>query len=157
MNTLKSTCWVVIRISHDSHGANIRKIRRYGLVENIIWEGALGANELVNKLVKANICVIPSYIESYCVAMDESLALGVPTIASYSGAMPELATDGESAIFYPAGDVLTCASIIERLLESEDLASRISKNALKEKSLKNEVDIKSVQLAIYNQIMNENP
>ena len=81
-----------------------RFIRQNKLERNIQFLGPLQAADIVRELHDADICVVPSFVETYCLAAAESMTVGCPTICSYAGAMPELARDGEGAIFYNSID-----------------------------------------------------
>lgn len=77
----------------------------------------------------ANAVVIPSFVESYCVAAKESLTVGVPTVISFSGAMPELAIHEKTALFFPPGDALICSNALEKFIVDKEYAKLISQNA----------------------------
>lgn len=129
------------------------KISKNDLANNITWLGSLSANDIVFQMHRANVVVVPSFIETYCLALDEALTVGVPTVVSFSGAMPELAKHEESALFYPSGDIEMCANFIERLMNDKNLSMKISKNAYKSKENKNNTDIAVKQLKSYKTIL----
>lgn len=133
----------------------MQKIKKYNLSENIIWRGSLDAELIASELLKSNLCIIPSFIESYCVALDEALTLGVPTVVSFTGAMPELATHEFSALFYSSIDIIDCAYQIERLFDLS-FAEKISNNAyeVKRNSLKN-FNNSEEQLNVYQTIISK--
>lgn len=131
------------------------KILKNDLTENITWLGSLDSNEIVSQIKKANVVVIPSFIETYCLALDESLTVGAPTVVSFSGAMPELAQHGHSALFYTPGDVEMCANAIETIFVDEILAQKLSENAYNDKSNKNNEIIALEQLSNYKKVIND--
>lgn len=132
-----------------------RKIKHLDLGEGISWLGPLDAAQMVYHMQKANAVVIPSFIESYCLALDEALAVGAPTIASFAGAMPELATHGRTALFFSPGDAVMCANAIETFFRNREYAAEISANAYNEKRRKNNSDIALTQLATYRTVIAE--
>jgi len=134
----------------------IRKIKNLGLYENIFWLGSLDAENLVIQMHKANIVVIPSFIETYCVALDEALTVGVPTVISFSGAMPELAIHEKSALYFPPGDSVMCADAIERFFVDREYAKEVSCNTYDAKITKNKKNIISSQLTTYRLIIDGN-
>ena len=95
-----------------------------------------------------------SFVESYSLAVAEAQVVGVPSIISYAGAMPELATNRESGLFYSPGDYISCAARMIELIEDEKLVNKLSDCAyeLAHKRNDNEV-VLSKQLNIYNKIM----
>lgn len=130
------------------------KIKKNGIIDNINWLGSLDAQAIILHLQKANVVVVPSFVESYCLALDEALTLGVPTVVSFSGAMPELAEHRKTALFYPSGDVEMCANAIEQFFIDKNLAVKISDNAYNNKINKDNKNIALTQLKIYKSIFN---
>jgi len=132
------------------------KAKKNGIIENISWLGSLDAGEIVMQMRKSNVVVIPSFVESYCLALDEALTVGVPSVVSFAAALPELATHEETALFYPSGDVEMCANAIERYFNDIDLARLISKRAYEEKQSKDNREIALLQMDIYKKVLGIN-
>jgi glycosyltransferase involved in cell wall biosynthesis len=131
------------------------KIKKNGIAENINWLGSLDAEAIVTQMKEANVVVIPSFIETYCLALDEALTVGVPTVVSFSGAMPELAQHEKTALFYSPCDVEMCASAIGQFFLDKNLAVKISNNAYNDKSKKDNENIALSQLNVYKAIVNK--
>lgn len=129
------------------------KIRKFNLVKNVVWLGSLDEENIVNQLRNSHVAVFPSFIESYGVAVAESLALGVPTVVSYSGALPEQGVDEHSLLFYPAGDVFMCASKIKQVFIDNQLSENLSANAIRGSSKTSNQDIADLQIKIYKKII----
>lgn len=129
------------------------KIKFAGIEGNINWLGSLDAEAIVNQMQKSNVVVIPSFIETYCLALDEALTVGVPTVVSFSGAMQELAEHKRTALFFSPGDVDMCANAIEQFFLDRSLAITISDNSYNDKSNKDNFDIALSQLNIYKAIV----
>ena len=109
--------------------------------------------ELVNEMRHCNVFVQSSYVESYSLALAESMAIGVPSVVSYAGAMPELAEENRMALFYSPSDYYKCAYQIERLLDNEELANNLSHNARELAIERNSVEfVVKKQISIYNAI-----
>lgn len=129
-------------------------IKEYGLLDNIVYLGSLNASDIVQELQKANVCVVPSFVETYCLALAESLIIGCPTVCAYAGAMPEQAVDKEEALFYNPDDHIKCASLIEELIKDKELACRLSKASRKRKFQDNDrEDVINTQIEIYDTIL----
>lgn len=128
-----------------------RKLDKYTLNENVTWLGPLNETEIIDQLLKSHVAVFPSFIESYGVAVAESLRLGVPTIASYAGALPEQGEQKESILFFPPGDVNNCAYMIHQIFSNQELSEKISANTLKKSPLILE-EIADLQVNIYNEM-----
>ena len=129
--------------------------RRLEITENIRWLGPLDADGIIRQLRRSSAVVIPSFIETYSLALAEAMLVGVPVVASYAGAMPELANDGESALFFPTGDESACAWQLDRILNDDELSIRLSHNARKTGLSRNAPrTVLERQLEIYNIILN---
>lgn len=129
-------------------------IKEYKLENNITYLGSLNAKQIVNELNNANVCVIPSYVETYCLAFAEALSVGCPTVCAFSGAMPEQANNGIEALFYNPDDVGQCAALIDQLISNKELAINISKSARYRKQNENEKsEVIENQLMIYKSIL----
>jgi glycosyltransferase involved in cell wall biosynthesis len=55
----------------------------------------------------------------------ESMAAGVPVVATRVGGVPELVSDGLNGLLVPPGDPAATASALERLLDDQGLARRL--------------------------------
>lgn len=97
--------------------------------DNIQFLGPLDASMIVKSLKNSNVFIQPSFIESYSLSLAEAMYVGTPCVVSFAGAMPELAKDNESALFFTPGDHVGCASKIERLLLDVELSKKISINS----------------------------
>ncbi len=64
-------------------------------------------------------------------AVIESMASGIPVIATRCGGTPETITDGEDGFLVPAGEVAATATVLRRLLDDPPLADRIGTAAAK--------------------------
>lgn len=103
-------------------------------------------------LLGSHVPVFSSYIESYGVAVAESLELGIPTITSYAGALSEQGKDGESILFFPMGDENSCASSIHRVFADQHLANELSIKA-KKKLMPTLQEIADLQVCFYQTIL----
>ena len=105
------------------------EVVKYDLTDNVRFLGALTAGQIRDLLLRSAVFVQPSFVESYSLAVAEAMAVGVPCVISNAGALPELAEDGCSALYFPSGDAVLCAERIRRILESDELSARLSENA----------------------------
>ncbi len=128
--------------------------RRLGITDSINWLGPLDADGIIRHFRQASAVVVPSFIETYSLALAEAMLVGVPVVVSYAGAMPELADDGESALFFPPGDESLCAWQLDRIFSDQDLASRLSQNARQTGLSRNDpLTVVERQIGIYNDIL----
>ena len=139
----------------DGYSIFLKKlIKKLNLEKNVIYLGSINEDQIISELKNCNVCVVPSFIETYCLAFAESMIVGTPTVVSYAGAMPELADNEIEAIFYNSIDYRDCAAKIERLINDKELAEKISNNCrsrrLKENNRKAVIDN---QIKIYEALL----
>lgn len=139
----------------DGYSVYINKlIRRLDLVDNVCFLGSIDEDKIINELQKCSVSVVPSFIETYCLAFAESMIIGVPTVVSYTGAMPELAEHKKEALFYNSMDYYTMAGYIDELIRNRKLSDSISQNCRKRRLLENNpLKVVEQQLKIYNNII----
>ncbi len=104
-------------------------IDKLDLNDNARFIGTLSADQIIEQLQLSNVCVVPSFVESYGMALAEAMMVGVPCVASYAGAMPELAFDKQEALFYNSSDYVSCAERISDCLSNPQLAQTLSHNS----------------------------
>jgi L-malate glycosyltransferase len=133
-----------------------REVKKRGLESNVEWLGPLDAANMVEELNAADAMLLPSYIENCSNAMQEAMMVGTPMVTTYTGGLPSLAKDDESALFFPPGDEAMCAHQLGRVIFDRDLAKRLSKNAREIALKRNDPEnIVSHQLEIYRQVIED--
>ena len=133
-----------------------RMIRQFGLAEAIAWLGPLNAEQIITELKNAAVVVIPSFIETYCVALAEAMIIGTPAVVSYVGGIPSLGKDEDSCLFFPPGDEAMCAYQLERVLTDAELTLRLSRESREIAAARNDRQrIVQRQLEIYRQVLEE--
>jgi glycosyltransferase involved in cell wall biosynthesis len=130
-----------------------RLTRQLGLVDAVEWLGPLQAEQIVAELANAGAAVIPTFIESYCVALVEAMVIGTPTVVAYTGGTAHLGNDEETCLFFPPGDEALCASQLERALTDRELAFRLSRESRRIAAVRNDRQrVVQRQLEIYRQV-----
>jgi glycosyltransferase involved in cell wall biosynthesis len=76
-----------------------------------------------------DISVQPSLSESFSNSLLESMANGLPVVATKVGGNPEVVSDGENGLLVPAADSAALSRAMAQLLESPELAQRLGKAA----------------------------
>ena len=74
----------------------------------------------------ADLFVLPSLSEGSPNVLLESMAAGVPIVATTVGGVPEIVSDGESAILAPPANVEMLAKAILKLVEDRPLATQLA-------------------------------
>lgn len=105
-----------------------KHIESIGLAEHVHF---LGKQERVVELLSiSDLCLLPSEKESFGLAALEAMACGVPVIASITGGLPEIISDGVNGYLLPVGDVEAMACKGIKILSDYDLWLRISRNGV---------------------------
>lgn len=91
----------------------------------VIFPGALGGDELAMLIKSANLVVIPSLYEGFCLPMIEAMACGMPVIASNSSCLPEISA-GVLRYFDPCS-VEEMASCMEQTLEDGEVRKSLAR------------------------------
>jgi len=86
-----------------------------GVADRIDFIGAVGRDEKWQRLSEADAFLLPSHGENMPNAVLEAMAAGRAIVCSPVGAVPEMLTDGEGALFVGAGDAAAIADAVRRL------------------------------------------
>lgn len=103
----------------------IEKISHYGLSEIVTFTGYAKAKEV---LAATDILVLSSRIDGRPNVVLESLSMGVPVIASKVGGLPWIISEeNETGVCCTAGDIISFATEIERMIRDPARYQKISK------------------------------
>ena len=95
---------------------------RLGIGGRVVFTGfRLDVPELLSEVA---ISVLPSLSEALPNVVLESMAAGVPVVATRVGGNPEVVEEGVTGLLVPPQDPAALAKAICRLLENPELASR---------------------------------
>jgi N-acetyl-alpha-D-glucosaminyl L-malate synthase BshA len=97
----------------------------------------LGSQLRVDQILpSADVLLLPSEMESFGLVALEGMACGVPAVATRTGGVPELISDGVDGFLDPVGDIPGQAKRVVRLLSDSQLYEKMSaaaRNTAKEK------------------------
>lgn len=129
----------------------MRLIKDLKLEAYVNWLGALDAGEILRELQTSDVVLIPSFTESYCMVLYESLSIGVPVVCSYAGAMPEIASNSSSVYYFQPGDYMIAADLLSEVIHNKYQID-IDKNLLvtSESAVHRQLDIYKNILALDN-------
>jgi len=108
-----------------------RKIKNKFSQKNLKLIGRLTENDLIEKLLEADIYVMPSHIENSPNNLCEAMILGMPCIATFAGGTGSLLRDGHEGILVQDGDPWALAGAVLELKEDLKEAVFFGKNARK--------------------------
>jgi len=95
--------------------------------DRIVFAGHLG--DVAPYYAIADVFVLPSHSEGSPNALLEAMAAKVPIVATTVGGVPEIVTDGESALLTPPHDPKSFSLAIWRMLEDTSLGIRLKEFA----------------------------
>jgi glycosyltransferase involved in cell wall biosynthesis len=104
------------------------KLRATGLASRVTLAGALDGDALADCYDRADLFVLATRHETYCMAVAEALAHGLPVISTMTGAIPELVGD-RAGVLVPVGDVPAFAAALELVLSDTTLRASLADGA----------------------------
>ena len=96
-------------------------VERFGLDGSVKFTGRVSVEELVRCYARAEVAVVPSLYEGFCLPAAEAMACGLPVVSTTAGALPEVVADGKCGILVPPRDHSALAGALKRLLSDEPL------------------------------------
>ena len=110
------------------------RVRAEGLEDRVSLAGDLDADALEVRYNSADVFVLATLHETYCMAVAEALAHGLPVVSTTTGAIPELiaaAGDGETpaGLLVPPGDVEAMAAALATVLGDTRVREQLAGSA----------------------------
>jgi glycosyltransferase involved in cell wall biosynthesis len=102
---------------------------RLGLGQRTVFTGF--RSDVPELLAEAAVSVLPSLSEGLSNSLLESMASGVPVVATRVGGNPEVIEDGVTGLLVPPRDSAALAAAVARVLEDKDLASRFAQAGIR--------------------------
>ncbi len=130
-------------------------IKKLGLIDNVTFLGTMDAEIMASSMLVSHIFILPSFIENSSNTLGEAMLLGMPTISTYVGGTPSMASEKE-VLFYRDTDNIMLSYLIEKLFLSDELCLKYSQNARDRATqnhdkVKNLDELKEIYRVIYNQ------
>jgi len=100
-----------------------------GISSKVTFMDAVPHDELPAYYNAADICVVPSYYESFGLVAVEAMACGVPVVASRVGGLRETVQDGQTGYLVPWRCPEPFAERLELLLNNETLRRSLGREA----------------------------
>jgi glycosyltransferase involved in cell wall biosynthesis len=107
----------------------VRMREALGLSDKIDFLGHVDHGQLIGFFEESDIFVLASEFEGFGIAFFEAAANRLAIVATTGGAIPELFTDGETALLVPPGDADAFRGAIQRLIDDPELRRRLGDNA----------------------------
>ena len=98
-----------------------------GVRDRVDFVGSVAHHELPFFYAAADVCVMPSYSESFGLVALEAQACGCPVVASGVSGLRSVVRDGVSGYLIDAHDPAAYAERIGRLLEDREIAQQMGR------------------------------
>ena len=103
-------------------------IRELQLDDRVTLAGELDADALEEKYDRSDVFVLASLRETYCMAVAEALAHGLPVVSTSTGAIAAL-VGTEAGLLVSPGDVPGLTAALSRVIDDPDLRGRLATGA----------------------------
>lgn len=94
-----------------------KSIKEYAGENTIIFD-YISRESLINLYKYARLFVMPSFDEGFCIPIIEAQSMGIPVLISDIPVFHEIA--GDSAVYFPPGDIQALADAMVWLIENEE-------------------------------------
>lgn len=122
---------VDVRLTIGGSGAEEERLRRYaqalGISSRVTFAGPVFGEDKVSLLAGADVMVLPSYSEGLPYALLESMAAGIPVIATPVGAIPDVMTHGTHGFLVPPRDGKAIAEALATIAADRERLSWMSR------------------------------
>lgn len=110
---------VPLRIIGDVDDAEF--VRDVGTAPGIEWVGGVPREEVLRSMQDARLLVLPSISYENCpMAVPEAFATGLPVIASRTGPLPSMVSEGRTGLLFERGSAGALAGSVRRLWSDRD-------------------------------------
>jgi glycosyltransferase involved in cell wall biosynthesis len=103
-------------------------VRQLNLNRKVIFTGKISHENVPPLYHKADLFVLPSYLETFGIPLIEAMASGVPVIASNSSAIPEVV--GDAGLLFNPNDPDDLREKMEYMLSDPELRERLIEKGL---------------------------
>ncbi len=102
-------------------------VKRDGLQERVIFEGAVNQDRIRDLYREADAFVLASFAEGIPVVLMEAMAMEIPCVTTFITGIPELIRDGVDGLLVPPSDVEALAGAISKLMDDAVLRRELGK------------------------------
>lgn len=103
--------------------------QKLGVADRVRFTGRLGEQATLNKIAKADVLVLPSFMEGLPIVLMEAMAIGTPVIASRVAGIPELIDDGQNGLLFTPSDWDGLGECMHHVAVDQTLRKALAKEA----------------------------
>ena len=117
----RSTCSTWLKLVIVGDGVDRASLEELSRDLNVEFVGQKPAAETRRIVAESKVLVSPSACwETFGLAAAEAMTVGVPSVVSNVGALPDIVQDGRFGEIFDAGNAVSCAAAIKRILSCPD-------------------------------------
>ena len=118
------------KLKLESYGKYILQLmKETRTLHKVHFLGRLNAAQMKEQYLNSHVFVCPSSIENSPNSVGEAMLLGVPTVCAAVGGIPDIFTDDEDGLLYPAGDVKKLAEAVKVMFAGGEKVERYRNSA----------------------------
>lgn len=106
-------------------------IKELGISDSVALEGSLSEDAIIDIMLESDIFVLASHAEPLGVVYMEAMSMGIPTIGTNSGGVPEIITHHVDGLLVHPKDEIALKEAIKRLMNDPELRQTLSINGRK--------------------------
>lgn len=126
-----------------------RQVASLGLDERVTFWGRASRREVGALLKGSEFFVLPSRMEPQGIVNLEAMACGRAVLASDTGGVSEIVSDGSTGLLVPPGDSKLLSQGISKLVEDPDLRKKLGENGRKKAELYDWDAVTSKYVSVY--------
>jgi glycosyltransferase involved in cell wall biosynthesis len=107
--------------------AVLRSIRELGLSDIVRYEGALDYGDVLDRMSRACVYVLPSVDEPFAMSLLEALSLGLPSLCTNSCGIADILRERKAAMV-TGESVSEMADGLQQILDDDNVRSELSIN-----------------------------
>lgn len=105
-------------------------LRQLELTDCVEFLGRQTGDQMMSRMRRAHVVVVPSAIEGTSLVLRESMFLGVPCVASFRGGMADFISDKRDGFLYDYQEYPYLAQRVMELFENDELCREFSERAI---------------------------
>jgi len=109
--------------------AMLRRLAAQLGLRNVTFAGRCAPGDIASHYSAHDIYIQSPDIDNMPTSVIEAYASGLPVVSTAAGGVPVILTDGETGLLAPLGNHEALAAGVLRLLDDDDLAQRLARNA----------------------------
>lgn len=134
---------------YGSEESALKKLAAELNLANTEFIGRVEQNEMPKIYDKTDIYLNSSIVDNMPLSIIEAFSCGLPVVSTDAGGIPYIVEDGETGLLVKTNDYEALAKQAVRLLEDENLARKIIRNALEEIGKYNREKVREDWLKLY--------